>query len=80
MPTYTFRDINTDQIVEHVLRMSAYDDFTLANPHLERYHVPGEAPGVSDPIRLGIKQPSDGFKSLLKQIKINNPGSNINTY
>ena len=33
-----------------------------------------------DPVRLGRKKPDDGFRDVLKEIKRNNRGSNINTF
>ena len=80
MPTYTFRDLNTNEISEHVMRISEYDEFVKNNPQLERYHGTDSAPGLSDPVRLGIRQPASGFKDLLKQIRKNNIWSKINTY
>lgn len=78
MPLYEFKDTNTGEIVSHLMKISEYDEFKKNNPHLERYIT--EAPGCSDPVRLGLKQPSTGFKDLLKQIKKNNIHSDINTF
>ena len=78
MPVYDFKDKETGEVVTRVMKVSEYDEFKKNNPHLER-HITG-APGCSDPVRLGLKQPSDGFKDLLKQIKKNNIHSNFNTF
>ena len=37
MPTYTFKDINTQEVLEYVIKMSEYDDFVQKNPNLQRY-------------------------------------------
>lgn len=80
MPFYKFKDINTGEIKEVSMKISEYDQFKLNNPHLERFHDIDSAPGCSDPVRLGLVKPADGFRDLLKQIKKNNIGSKINTF
>lgn len=77
MPFYVFRDKNTGDNFEKLLKISELDKFREENPHLET--VP-QAPGLSDPVRLGRVKPSDGFRDVLSSIKKNNPGSNINTF
>ena len=67
MPIYTFKNLNTQEIEEHTLRISEYDKFKEDNPHLERY-IDG-SPGMSDPVRLGLVKPSDGFREVLRNIK-----------
>ena len=78
MPIYTFKNLNTQEIEEHTLRISEYDKFKEDNPHLERY-IDG-SPGMSDPVRLGLVKPSDGFREVLSNIKKGSPGSKINTF
>lgn len=78
MPVYTFKNLNTEDIEEHTLRISEYDKFKEDNPHLERY-IDG-SPGMSDPVRLGLVKPSDGFREVLRNIKKGSPGSKINTF
>lgn len=78
MPIYTFKNLNTQEIEEHTLRISEYDKFKEDNPHLERY-IDG-SPGMSDPVRLGLVKPSDGFREVLRNIKKGSPGSKINTF
>jgi len=78
MPIYTFKNLNTQEIEEHTLRISEYDKFKEDNPHLERY-IDG-SPGMSDPVRLGLVKPSDGCREVLRNIKKGSPGSKINTF
>lgn len=33
------------------------------------------APSIGDPIRLGLRKPSDGFRDLLRNIDAKTPGS-----
>jgi hypothetical protein len=76
MPTYTFLNKTTDKIEEHRLSMDAYDKFKQNNPHLERYHTPGEG-SLGDPVRLGITTTDNGFKEVLSKIAENNYKSNL---
>ena len=77
MPYYVFRDINTDETFEKLMKISELDQYKLDNPHLQT--VP-QAPGFSDPVRLGRMKPSDGFRDVLQKIKQGSPRSRINTY
>lgn len=73
MPIYTFKDRDTDDIVEFTLRISDYDNFLTSNPNLERYidAVPGLVSGVG-----GIKTDS-GFKEVLSKISDAHPNSQL---
>lgn len=75
MPTYLFRNINTQETFEKVMRIRDLDEYKEKHPELEQ--LVNGAPGLSDPVRLGLIKPSDGFRDVLKQIKHNNPGNNI---
>ena len=75
MPTYEFKNLNTQDIETYTMKISELDSFKEKNPHLERY-ITG-APGLSDPVRLGFVKPSTGFRELLSDIKKRNRGSNI---
>lgn len=76
MPTYNFRNKETGEITEEFLRMSELDQYKQDNPHLEQAHV--SAPALS--YAGATTKPSDGFRDVLKRIKKNNQGSNINTF
>jgi hypothetical protein len=78
MPVYEFKNLQTGEIVEHTMRISELDEFKKNNPHLER-HITG-TPGLSDPVRLGLLKPSDGFRDLLKSMKKTSRGSTINDF
>jgi hypothetical protein len=77
MPYYIFRDINTEETFEKLMKISELDQYKLDNPHLQT--VP-QAPGFSDPVRLGRLKPSDGFRDVLQKVKQGSPRSRINTY
>ena len=72
MPTYTFINKNTGEIVEHFMSISALDGFKAANPHLERYMA--DTPGVIDPTRLGRTKIDNGFREVLGRIAERTPG------
>jgi hypothetical protein len=75
MPTYTFKDKNTEEIIEHVCKMSELDAFKAANPNLERYFV--DSVPLGDPVRLGRLHVPDGFRQVLKRIHKSSPGSRL---
>lgn len=76
MPTYLFRNKDTQETFEKVMRIRELDKFKADHTELEQ--LVNGAPGLSDPVRLGLVKPSDGFRDVLKNIKNNNPGNNIN--
>jgi len=78
MPTYSFKNINSGEITEHVMKISDLDSFRKNNPHLEP-HISG-SPGLSDPARLGILKPASGFRDMLKHMKKKHRGSTINDF
>ena len=70
MPIYTFRNKETGDESDHLLKISEYDQFKADNPHLER--VINSAPALGDSMRLGVRRTDDNFNSLLKHIKKGN--------
>ena len=75
MPKYLFRNIETNELVEHSMKIAEYDQFKVDNPHLERY-IDAVAPlnygGVGE---LDGKKMSSGWKETLSKIAEKNPGS-----
>ena len=78
MPTYEFRNKETGEVIEVVMKMSELDEYKKNNPHLERY-ITG-SPGLSDPARLGLVKPAAGFRDLLKNMKSKHRRSTINDF
>ena len=75
MPTYTFRNNNTGEEQDYILRMSELDAFKQEHPHLS------QVINSSAKIVTGVNQkPDSGFRDVLKSIKKANRGSNINTW
>ena len=73
MPIYTFRDKDTDELIELTLRIADYDSFLSSNPNLERYidSFPGLVSG-----RGSIKTDS-GFKEVLSKVAEAHPNSDL---
>ena len=39
MPLYDFKNIETDELEEHMVKISEYDQFLLDNPNLQRVYT-----------------------------------------
>ena len=77
MPTYTFKNKETEEIFEQFLKMSEHSEFMLKNPHLEMYIA--NAPVLCDPTRLSATRKFDtGFKEVLERVHARTPGSTLN--
>lgn len=75
MPTYLFRNKETDEETTEFMSISEYEQYKLDNPHLE--------PGVCAPsIISGVSslKPDSHFRSLLSEIKRKNPRGKINDF
>ena len=79
MPTYEFLNKETNEIEEHMMRISEYDSFKANNPHLERYI--DEAPILGDGMRMsvpGIGQPDARFeREIIGRIKEKVPHNTV---
>ncbi|MDR3503004.1 MAG: hypothetical protein P4L79_10535 [Legionella sp.] len=60
------------------MKISEYDAFLEANPHLEA-GVCG-TPAIGDPHQLGLIKPNEGFRDILRNMKHKHQGSTINTF
>lgn len=69
MPIYQYRNHQTKQIEEHMVRIAEADQFLEDNPHLKRVPV---APKLGQRINLR-SQISDGFKDVLNKAKDAHP-------
>jgi hypothetical protein len=82
MPTYLFKDINTEEEQELFMSITERDKYLEDNPHITQL-VHG-APSIGDPIRLGLRKPDDAFRDRLKDIKKHHSRgitkSSINTF
>ena len=81
MPTYTFRNLNTGEIEEHVMRIAELDQFKENNPHLQRSFAPEDLPVFGDANRMsvpGTKSHDSAFeKGIIQRIKEKVPGNTL---
>ena len=70
MPTYNFRNLETGEETELMMRMSELDEYKENNPHLQQFLT--KAPSIGDAHRLGVVKTPDSFNDLLKHIKKGN--------
>ena len=76
MPTYVFRNKETGEQFEKILKMSELDSFRAENPQLETVI---QAVAFGDPTKLSSSRNFDsGFKEVLQKIHERSPGSELN--
>lgn len=75
MPTYTFRNNDTQEEFDIRMSIAERDQYVQDNPHLTQLLY--KAPAIGDPIRLGLKKPDDGFRDVLRNVKSHHPGQKI---
>jgi len=75
MPTYVFRNKETDEQFEKILKISELDSFRAENPQLETVI---QAVAFGDPTKLSSTRQFDtGFKEVLQRIHEKTPGSQL---
>jgi hypothetical protein len=65
MPTYTFRDKNTDEVFDKMMKISEREQYLSDNPHIVTVVT---APGVNRELTSNMK-PDQGFRDVLREIK-----------
>jgi len=65
MPTYSFRDKNTDEVFDKMMRIAEREQYLTDHPHLETVIT---APGVTSELD-SRKKPDQGFRDVLREIK-----------
>ena len=76
MPTYVFRNKQTGEQFDKILKMSELDSFRAENPQLETVI---QAVAFGDPTKLTSSRKFDsGFKEVLQKIHERSPGSELN--
>lgn len=76
MPTYTFRNKETSEIIEKIMKISEREEFLSNNPEYET--IITNAPSVGDSVRLGVTKTDSGFKEVLQKIHEKTAGSQLN--
>ena len=75
MPTYVFRNKETGEQFEKIMKMSELDPFRDSNPQLETVI---QAVAFGDPTKLTTTRKFDsGFKEVLQRIHEKTPGSQL---
>lgn len=74
MPTYSFRNKETGEIFDKMMRMAERDPYLESNPNLES--VITSAPAFAGD-HITIKKDT-GFKEVLQKIHQRSPGSTLN--
>jgi hypothetical protein len=75
MPTYIFRNKETGEQIEKMMKISELDSFREQNPQLETVI---QSPMICDPVRVGVRKMDTGFKEVLQKVHERSPGSKLN--
>lgn len=73
MPTYDFRNKDTGEVIEKIMRIAEKEQFLIDNPHLEQTIT--TAPAFAGD-HITIKKDT-GFKEVLQRIHEKTPGSQL---
>ena len=68
MPTYSFKNIETNEEFERILSMSERETYLEENPHVKQ--TIKKAPALGDSVRLGLRKPDQGFREVLQKAKV----------
>ena len=81
MPTYQFKNKETNEIEEHSMSYNVLDEFKEQNPQLERYFSIENLPGFGDSMRMsvpGVGQPDMAFeRGVIQRMKDTIPGNTL---
>lgn len=81
MPTYKFRNTETGEVTEHIMRIAELDKFKEDNPILERYFDVEGLAGLGDAHRMsvpGVGQPHAAFeRGVIQRMKETIPGNTL---
>jgi predicted RNase H-like nuclease len=77
MPTYNFRNIETDEEFEIVMKISELDDFKKDNPNLQQFLTKG--PSISYQTQSFNAKVPDWHKDNMKEMKKIHPLGNYGT-
>lgn len=73
MPSYSFRNDETNEEFDMTLSLSEREAFLQNNPNITQ--IIKRAPSIGDSVRLGLRKPDDGFRDVLRNVKDHHPGS-----
>lgn len=78
MPTYSFRNNDTNDEFEKTMSNSERELFLVANPSIVQIFK--KFPGVVDSVRVGVRRPDDNFRDVLKKAKNAHKYNTINDF
>lgn len=67
MPVYEFRNKETDELSEVILKISEYENYVKENPHLERHY--STAPGLTSGHKTARQLAGTEWNNHLDRIK-----------
>jgi len=73
MPTYVFKNNETDELEEHLMKIAELDEFKEKNPHLT---VQVGAPSMVTGVRSTLSMAGNEWQDTLKEIKKNSGRGN----
>lgn len=74
MPTYRFRNTETGEETEKMMKIAELDTYRADNPQLQTIIT---APMICDPVRVGARKMDTGFKEVLQKINERNPHNDL---
>lgn len=78
MPTYTFKNTETGEEFDEMMKISEYDQYLIDNPQIVRTFGPNSFPAISgDSVGLGFRKTDGGFNDLMNRIGNANKGSHV---
>lgn len=78
MPTYSFRNNDTDDEFEKSMSNSERESFLASNPNIVQIFK--KFPGVVDSVRVGVRRPDDNFRDVLKKASAAHKYNTINDF
>ncbi len=80
MPIYSFKNIDTGEEFDKMLKLADREEYLEKNPNIKQI-ITGSAPLI-DSARLGRAKPDQGFRDLLTSMKQNKSytGNKINDW
>lgn len=77
MPTYNFRNINTNEEFEITMKISELDEYKNTHPELQQ--LLNRPPSIGDPVRMGLRKPDDSFRELAARLMLTR-GTSIESF
>lgn len=77
MPTYTFENTETKEVITEFMTIAERDRFLVEHPDFVQQLA---LPAICDPHRLGgVIKPDGGWREVLQKVKKRNRGSTVDT-